>query len=75
MTIAVSALESLGHLAKLALPATVARAAPELRVSAGTAFKIGFFGSIGALVATSVLWITLIIIFAACLGGISRLGR
>ena len=44
-----------------------ARPIVEITVSAGTAFKIGFYGAIGWVIATAVFWILLIVIFGSCL--------
>jgi hypothetical protein len=37
-----------------------------MTVSAGTAFKIGFFGAIGFVIATAVFWIVLLLVFGSC---------
>jgi hypothetical protein len=43
----------------------------EITVSAGTAFKIGFFGAIGFVVVTAVLWLFLMV----TLGSLLAVGR
>ena len=44
-----------------------ARPIMEITVSAGTAFKIGFFGAIGFVVVIAVLWLFLIVTFGSLL--------
>ena len=39
----------------------------EMTVSAGTAFKIGFFGGIGFVVSTALLWLFLFVTFSSLL--------
>jgi hypothetical protein len=46
---------------------TMRRPIVQATVSAGTAFKIGFFGAIGALVVSSLFWIVLLVFFGSCL--------
>jgi hypothetical protein len=50
----------------------------QITVSAGTAFKIGFFGFFGAWVAalipTILIWIFLIAFFASCAAALTRVG-
>jgi len=46
------------------------RAIVQVSVSAGTAFKIGFFGAIGAVVVSSLFWIVLLVFFGSCLAAV-----
>lgn len=41
-----------------------------ITVSAGTAFKIGFFGSMGAVVGTAIFWVLLLIAFGGAIAAI-----
>lgn len=49
---------------------TMRRAIVQVSVSAGTAFKIGFFGAIGAVVVSSLFWIVLLVFFGSCLAAV-----
>jgi hypothetical protein len=61
-----------------AQPPPYAVAKTQVTVSAGTAFKIGFFGFLGAWVAalipTILIWIFLVAFFASCAAALSRAG-
>lgn len=50
----------------------------QVTVSAGTAFKIGFFGILGAwaasLIPAIVIWILIAVVFASCLASLGRSG-
>jgi len=48
------------------VPALLAPPKQQVFVSAGTAFKIGFFGFWGAAVASIVVWILAFIVLGAC---------
>ena len=48
------------------MPALLAPPKQQVFVSAGTAFKIGFFGFWGAAVASIVVWILAFIVLGAC---------
>jgi hypothetical protein len=41
-----------------------------ITVSAGTAFKIGFYGAIGFAVATIAIWVIVIALFAGAIGSL-----
>jgi hypothetical protein len=41
-----------------------------ITVSAGTAFKIGFYGAIGFAIATIVIWIAILLLFAGTIGSL-----
>ncbi|HKC19648.1 MAG TPA: hypothetical protein VKE27_08440 [Candidatus Dormibacteraeota bacterium] len=50
----------------------------QVTVSAGTAFKIGFFGIMGAwaasLIPAVIIWILVAVVFASCIASLSRSG-
>jgi hypothetical protein len=50
--------------------ATGSRPVVQVTLSAGTAFKIGFFGAIGGVVASAVFWIALVVAFGSCLASL-----
>lgn len=46
----------------------------QITVSAGTAFKIGFFGVIGGVLASAIFWVVLIVFFGSCLAALRPAG-